>query len=184
LHGYLCNLLTDVTREIENQATKSGFVYKLACKYYDNVISKEIALAGITKDDHILCIGGGICPFTAILFHQKTGARVTVIDKCGHCVKKARKLIDRLGVADGVHVLHKDGRSAGIDFWDYSVVHFALQVFPMEEVYESVAKQVAPGTRLLVRRAKKLCTNCVLSSCPCVMHNARNIGSTAMSVAM
>ncbi|MCL2198499.1 MAG: hypothetical protein FWB80_06220 [Defluviitaleaceae bacterium] len=180
MHGYLCSILTNVTRKIESQAIKTGFVYKLACKYYHSVVRKEIDLANITQDDHILCIGGGVCPFTAILFHQKTGARVTVIDNNEKCVQKARKIIARLGIGDKVHVRHKEGSSKDIMFADYTVVHFALQVFPMEEVFTSVEKRVVPGTRLLVRRPKACC---LLPSCPCVIHKARNIGSTAITVA-
>ena len=179
--------ITNFTHKIESQAVKTGFVYKLACKYYQDVIGKEAALANITRDDHVLCIGGGICPFSAILFHQITGAKVTVIDNNEKCIPKAKKVIDRLGIGSKVRVLHQDGGSTDIDFADYTVIHFALQVFPMDEVFTSVERKVLPGTRLLVRRPKKglgglYCTFscCSLSYAPVAVHRARNIGSTVL----
>jgi protein-L-isoaspartate O-methyltransferase len=158
-------------------AVKAGFVYKLADKYYRNVIKKEIELAGITKKDHILCIGGGICPFSAILFHQITGAKVTVIDNNEKCVPKAKLMINRLGIGEKVRILHQD--ATGTDVNDYTVIHFALQVSPMEKAFATIEKQAVSGTRLLVRRPKKQ-TECLFSHCPCVTHKSRNIGSTVL----
>jgi D-arabinose 1-dehydrogenase-like Zn-dependent alcohol dehydrogenase len=177
--------ITKFTHKIENQAVKTGFVYRLACKYYQSVINKEVELANITKEDHILCIGGGICPFSAILFHQLTGAKVTVIDNNEKCVPKAKKVIERLGIGEKVRVLHQDGNS--IKLTDYTVIHFALQVFPMEQVFLSVTKKARAGTKLLVRRPKKQLsalynklTDGLTDCCCCATHKARNIGSTLL----
>lgn len=179
--------ITGFTYKIENIAAKAGFVYKVAHKYYHNVIQKEAALANITKKDHVLCIGGGICPFSAILFHQITGARVTVIDNNEHCIPKAKQVIDRLGLGEKVRVLHREGGSKDIVYADYSVVHLALQVFPMEQVFCAVEKQISPGTRLLVRQPKKSLRDmysrfrhAVISTY--IQHKFRNIGSTALYI--
>jgi len=89
-------LVTSLTKKIEDWATAAGVTYRLAAEYYRDVIHNEVVLANITNDDHILCIGGGICPFSAILFHQTTGAMVTVIDNDSDCVPKARHVIEQL----------------------------------------------------------------------------------------
>jgi len=181
--------VTKFTHVIEENAVKAGFVYKLASRYYNSVIQKESDLAGITNKDHILCIGGGICPFSAILFHQKTGARVTVIDNNEKCIPKARKVIERLGIGEKVRVLYQDGSSKDIHFADYSVIHFALQVFPMEEVFRSVEQRAVPGTKLLIRRPKKQLNHfyceladCLFPCCPYAVHKSRNIGSTVLYI--
>jgi len=181
--------ITKLTHKIESRAIKAGFIYKVACSYYRNVIKKEAALAGVTENDHILCVGGGICPFSAILFHQTTGAKVTVIDNNEHCVPKARRVIEKLGLEDKVRVFHQDGCSTDIMFADYSVIHLALQVFPMEEVFSCVERQIMPGTRMLVRQPKKYldnmyCKTCnaLFRDCPCAIHKFRNIGSTALYI--
>lgn len=181
--------VTALTYKIENKATKAGLVYKLARKYYLDVVQKEIALANITAKDHILCIGGGMCPFSAVLFHQLTGAKVTVIDNNEDCIQKARQFIADLGLSEQIRVFCQDGDSTDIMFADYSVVHLALQVCPMEQVLVSVERQMAPGTRLLVRRPKNHLhsmyskfTNALFACCPYAVHKSRNIGSTALYI--
>ena len=179
-----------LTRRLEYLAAKSRLFYWIASHYYRNVIQKEIGLASITAHDHILCIGGGICPFSAILFHQISGAKVTVIDNCGECIRPAQQLIGRLGLDGYVNVIRQDGGEINFSLSDFSVVHFALQVFPMESVFPKVRKQVVPGTKLLIRRPKKSFDAlysqlpCSLSAhCRCVTHQrACNIGSTLLYV--
>jgi len=181
--------ITEFTRKIECRAVKSQAVYQLASQYYRNVIQKEIGLAGITENDHILCIGGGICPFSAILFQQATGAKVTVIDNNIACIPQAQQVIERLGLGEHVRVFCQDGGSAELPLSEYSVVHFALQVSPMERVFSQVERRVAHGTRLLVRRPKSRLSGLysrlpgfAMARCPHITHKARNIGSTLLYV--
>jgi len=173
--------LTTFTQKIEDWASRTEIVFKLAEKYYHDVIRKEIILANITAKDHILCIGGGICPFSAILLHKTTGAKVTVIDNNRSCVTKAKQVIARLGLSKHMQVLCQDGRSSDISFCEYTVVHFALQVCPMECVFSNVEEKVAPGTKMLVRRTKgQTETHC---HCPLTLHKtACNIGSTSLYI--
>ena len=182
--------LIGLTRKIEYLAVKSKLAYWAASQYYRNVIQNEIYLANITKNDHVLCIGGGICPFSAILFHEITGARVTVIDNCKKCIEEARQVIDRMGLAEYVNAVWQDGGSIGFSLSDFSVIHFALQVCPMEHVFPQIRKQVTPGTKLLVRRPKK-CLNMIysqlagslLNCCKHIKHQkACNIGSTLLYI--
>ena len=183
-------LMTALTRQIERRASESRAVYWLASQYYNDVVRKEIALGRISESDHVLCIGGGICPFSAILIHRATGARVTVIDSCAACASRARLVVERLGLGGHVRALRQDGGDGGIPFSEYSVVHFALQVSPMKHVFSRVEGQVARGTRLLVRRPKShlsclYCAlpECVTARCPHVAHKkTRNIGSTMLYV--
>jgi len=181
--------ITGITQGIERQAARSRAFYWLASQYYRNVIRREIELAGVTGNDHVLCIGGGVCPFSAILFHQATGAKVTVIDNNGVCVPQARRVIERLGIGAHVRVFCQDGGSAGLSLSEYSVVHFALQVSPMERVFRRVEGRVAQGTRLLVRRPKTRLSGLygrsaglAMACCRYITHKARNIGSTLLYV--
>ena len=184
----MLNWLKNLTYKVENKAVDSTLVYQLTSGYYHDVIQKEITLANITEDDNILCIGGGLCPFSAILFHQLTGAKVTVIDNNLSCVPRAKSVITRLGLNDRVRVLHADGGANNVSFADFTVVHIALQVSPMEQVFSAVESKVKIGTRLLVRRPKKSLKGMynkvarALSPCPYAMHKLRNIGSTALYI--
>jgi len=178
------------TQIIECFASKSKLFFWLASQYYRNVIQKEAVLANITSDDHILCIGGGVCPFSAILFHQMTGAKVTVIDNCNECVMEAQKVINRLGLGEYVHAIWQDGGSIEFSLSDFSVVHFAMQVCRMEYVFPHVRKQAVFGTRLLVRRPKKCfnmlysqLTGAELNCCKHIVHQkACNIGRTLLYI--
>jgi len=178
------------TQKIEDLALETKLLYKLASDYYHDVVKNEVVLANITRHDNILCIGGGICPFSAILFNQVTGAKVTVIDNNSCCAKKAKAFIDRLGLGDSVKVICQDGGSTALPFDEYTVVHFALQVSPIEAVFTHVEKHVTPSTKLLVRRPKvhlkKLYNHLpspLLHNCPVTTHKkARNIGSTLLYI--
>jgi len=186
----MARLMIGLTQRLECLASKSRLVYWLASRYYTDVVKKEIGLAGITESDNILCIGGGVCPFSAILFHQATGARITVIDNDNACVPMARRVIERLGLGARVRVLCQDGGSPGLSLSEYTVVHFALQVSPMERVFSRIEKRVAHGTKLLVRRPasvfRKLYSQLPgfpVALCRHTVHKkARSIGSTMLYV--
>jgi len=178
--------ITNFTQKIEDLALKRKRIYRIARSYYRDVTHRESVLANVTEKDHVLCIGGGVCPFTAILFHEQTGAKVSVIDKCERCVAKARRLINDMGLSESITVLAHDGNCASLPFSKYTVVHFALQVCPMQNVFNNIEKHVAPGTRLLIRSPRRTfgrlysrLPSSLLNSCPVTTHrNARNIGST------
>ncbi|MCL1882884.1 MAG: hypothetical protein FWF81_03925 [Defluviitaleaceae bacterium] len=171
-------IITSVTQKIESLAVKLGFLYHFAEKYYIDMVKKESMLAGIGVNDHILCIGGGCCPFSAILFHRTTNAKVTVIDNNPKCVYMAQELVFRLGLDEKINVLLHNGCPS--DIKKYSVIHLALQVDPIEQVISDVEYRMTPGTKLLIRRPKKhLC--CMYSKF--ITHKFRNVGRTFMYTA-
>jgi len=178
--------ITKCTQLIEHIASKVQLIFHIVARYYHDVINNEISLANIKSSDHILCIGGGFCPFSAILLHMKTMARITVIDNDSKCTKNAIKLIKRLGLEQGIHIVHCDARNEVLTYDDFTVVHFALQTTPIHEVFESVKSRVSVGTKLLIRRPKArigYMYSCLLSSrltdCEYIHHNkACNIGTT------
>ena len=183
----MLGLVTDFTYILENQAAQTGFFYRLASMYYFDVIQREAVLAGITEKDHILCIGGGLCPFSGILFHQITGARVTIIDNNIICIPTAKQVINRLGIGEFVTVFCQDGANAELSLEEYSVIHLALQLSHKGRVFEQAVKNATPGARLLVRRPKAYLKDMygrfeLLNGCPYTAHRARGIGSTALYV--
>jgi len=182
--------ITGFTQKIECWASSSKVVYRLASKYYHDVVQNEVGFANITHNDHILCIGGGICPFSGILLHQITGAKVMVIDNNKKCVTKARQIIQRMGLNEHIQIFCQDGGNLSFPISKYTVIHFALQVCPMDYVFSQVESKVAPGTKLLVRLPKKCFNNMysclskpLLRNCPCIAHKkARNIGRTMLYI--
>jgi len=178
------------TQKIESAAAKIDFLYWLTSQYYKSVVGREIRLAKINSQDRILCIGGGNCPFSAILLHQKTGAKVTVIDNDFSCVRCAQNTVERLGLSENISVLYQDGNCPDFSVSEFSVVHFALQISPAQEVFDNLTRRVSPKTKLLIRRPKNALQNMYCrfakiksENCDCIKHTAAcNIGSTLLYV--
>ncbi len=143
--------ITKITQRIELLATKSKIIFYLVLLYYRLLVKRETALANIGKDDRVLCIGGGMCPYTAILLHRYTNAKVTVVDNDRHCAEKSRCFLRRMGLGD-IHVCHGDG--ACINCTDYTVIHVAMQVSPKDAVVSRIVKEAPNGARVLVRMPK------------------------------
>lgn len=147
--------ITKFTQNIEEYAQKNSLLYKLMIAYYKPLVKCEIRLADIDCKDRILCVGGGSCPITAILLHKYTGANVTVIDHNPCCVKNAKKFLSSKGI-DGIDVLCCEGTKTCCS--NYSVVHLAMQVSPMEETLRKLMKDAKDNARFLVRTPKKIFT--------------------------
>lgn len=115
-------------------------------------MKREANLAEVTEKDNILCIGGGVCPYTSILLNKYTGANVTVIDNDKACVEKSQKFIKKRGLKN-VEILYCDGECVCCK--EFSVIHIALQIFPKDAVINCIMNKAKNGTRVLVRRPKK-----------------------------
>jgi hypothetical protein len=182
--------ITKITREMERFATKANLAYHIGARYYHGIIQREVQLANITASDRVLFIGGGVCPFSAILIHQKTGAAVTVIDKDLCCAKEAQDFVEARELSCAISLLHSDADDENLNFLDYSVICFALQVTPLECVFSHIKSQVPTGTRLLVRRPRKklkraFCdfSNSVLGRSRQIAHSTfSNVGTTYLYV--
>ena len=144
--------ITKLTQLIELLATKSWLAYYSVAAYYRMLVKREASLAGINENDKVLCIGGGICPYTAILLHKYTKAHITVIDNNLECVEKSKKFINRLGL-DKINILFGDGED--ICCHGYTVIHLAMQISPKELVLNEILQKAQPGTRVLIRKPKK-----------------------------
>lgn len=144
--------ITSFTQKIEQIAIKSNLLYGIVSLYYKFLVKREANLAEITENDNILCIGGGVCPYTAILLNKYTNANVTVIDNNKACVEKSQKFIEKLWLKN-VQILYCDGECVCCK--EFSVIHIALQISPKDAVINCVMNKAKNGTRVLVRRPKK-----------------------------
>lgn len=180
--------ISSLTQKIEGIANQSRLFYHLTALYYKNIIKREIGLAEIKPSDNILCIGGGPCPYTAIMLHQQTGATVTVIDNNAECVKKSAALIKRLELEKAIRIVCSEGEA--IDCDGFTVIHLALQVSPKGKVLKSLLNRAGGGVRILVRMPREFLNGlyCDRESCPLpcqryVEHNPfTNVGNTALYV--
>lgn len=180
-------LVTYLTQKIELLASQSKLIYGLTGLYYRSIIMREVRLAEITKNDKILCIGGGPCPYTAIMLHRLTGAHVTVIDNNRFCVNKSLELIEKLNLQDKIQVLCTEGEN--VNCRGFSVIHLAMQISPKEKVLKRLLGEAENGAKILVRMPKPVLKglycgiNCNPLSKGCVAHRLfSNIDSTALFV--
>ncbi|MBN4056506.1 MAG: hypothetical protein COA82_06055 [Alkaliphilus sp.] len=143
-----------LTKELEKSIYKYPSIIKLWKKYYyDKIIEKEIELGEISREDHVLCIGGGAIPFTALDIALKTGASVAIIELDLVAVEKSRQLINRINMSNKIEVIHSSGQE--FDASRYSVVHIASQVCPVDEILHNVWARIACGSKILFRCDKK-----------------------------
>ena len=174
--------IVSFTQMIERIACNSRWLYCLTKKYYEKTVKREVELAEITADDHVLVVGGGPCPHSGILIHELTGARVTIIDNQQNCVDCSIQLIKKLGLQEHIDIKLEDGINTKT--WKYSVVHLALQISPKGEVLKSLDRNARIGTRILVRLPKESLKNLysyiennLFSEMPTALH--KGIGNTS-----
>ncbi len=138
---------------LEKKAVAGSILAALYSRHYNDVVSREIELAGITSTDRVLNIGCGGIPFTAIIINRLTGARVYAVDRDNEAVEVAKRCIKSCGLENGVTAACIDG-TAKIPF-DYDVALVALQAEPKKAIFENLISQGSPGARLIFRRPRK-----------------------------
>lgn len=184
----MSNFIPRTTKLLEKFAAKNVIIYRALSLYYKKLVKKEASLANINSSDNVLCIGGGPCPFSGILLHEYTGAHVTIIDKDESCVHIAKGLVKNLGYTDKITILHSDGND--ISPQDYTIIHMAVQVNPIEQVFSNLKQGCSLGAKILVRLPKEALTNfyslndrdIFMSNNKRTYHRWRNIGSTALFI--
>ncbi|SCZ06885.1 nicotianamine synthase family protein [Alkaliphilus peptidifermentans] len=146
-------LIPTFTSKLEKLCSISPLLIKLVEIYYKDLVKREVDLGQISCDDHVLCIGGGPLPCTALAIANQTGAQVYVIDIDPLSVEIAQKVIKRLNMTQKVKVGLASGQQ--MDVSDFSVVHVALQAYPREDIFKNVWKKAPAGARILMRSPKE-----------------------------
>ncbi len=137
---------------MEKKAAPSSLLTSFYARRYNEVIRKEISLANITSEDHVLNVGCGGIPYTALQIAGITGARVWAIDRDKEAVKTALRYISFMKMEDRVTALNLDGTGHFPFKFDVAIV--ALQSEPKKEILENLIKYAEPGARLVFRRPR------------------------------
>lgn len=140
------------TKIIEKYMGKNPLVQACMLTYYRPIVTKEVALSSTTREEKILCVGGGYFPCTAILFHQLTGAKVTVIDIDPLAVEASTKLVAQLGLSEVVTVSLSDGNQVNVS--EFDVIHIAMQVSPKEDIFNYIRSNMQSHAKILIRTPK------------------------------
>ncbi|MBM7540365.1 hypothetical protein [Amphibacillus cookii] len=140
-----------LTKKIEYLTAKTGIGWFIFKVYYYRKVMREINYASICEKDHVLCVGGGAIPCTAILIAQQTNTKVTVVDHDSLMIRLAQSFVKRLGIEDSIQFIHTNGET--FCYRPYSVIHVARQVEPQEEVIAGISKTACEQTRIIIRTA-------------------------------
>lgn len=108
-----------------------------------------------TKDSHVVFIGSGPLPMTAIDLHLQTGANITCVDSDPEAVRQSRALLRKLNLDRAITVVEGKGEEV-----DYRGVTHAMVAALVPEQPKTVAKVLAdsPNAMIGVRSASGLRT--------------------------
>jgi len=141
-------MIPAITEFTEKALSHVPETYPLMRLYYGSIVEREIQLAGISRHDRVLCVGGGAFPATAMEICRKTGAAVDVLDCDADAVYHARELLRKMGMWQ-IFVHHGCGQT--FDPTPYTVIHVALQVRGRDKILENLKRKAMDDTRVLVR---------------------------------
>ena len=103
---------------------------------------------------HVLVIGGGPVPHTAIRIARETGASVITLDNREKAVKLADRCICKFGIQGNVESVYGDGMTYSLKGID--IIWITLYVQPKSEVVSRVLQDARSGTRIVVMQANSL----------------------------
>jgi hypothetical protein len=107
-------------------------------------------------NDHIVFVGAGPLPLTAIIRHLKTGVRMTCVDNDPVACAQSRKLLQMTGLDQHIDVV--EGNGAEIDYSSYSHVIVAALVPNKSETVGRVRETAEKRVKIGIRSAERLHT--------------------------
>lgn len=143
-------IIAPVVSKFESICSSMPWIVKRYMSFYDKVLDREIALAGISQADTVLNIGCGSIPFSAIYIAEKTGACVYAVDIDQKAAACAERCIAKLVMSGQVFCSHEAGQT--VPCHGITVALTALQASPKRAILEHLMHYTQPGTRILFRR--------------------------------
>jgi precorrin-6B methylase 2 len=133
----------------EKIATKFDIISSNYLKMYQELVVKEIEMVGISQNDHVLIIGCGSLPITAILVASITNAEVTAIDKDNFAVKEANNYIRNHQLDARVKIEHADGEIYPLKKFD--VIYLSYGMKNIENIFKVIIKNTKKNSRIIFR---------------------------------
>jgi hypothetical protein len=116
---------------------------------FEILVRKEIALAAIVPGSHLLMIGSGYFPSTAIELAGQAGCRIDCVDFVAEAVATSRKFIANIGLDDRITIIH--GRGEERDCGQYDAVLVGCLAQPKPKIMANMAVTAAPHCRVVCR---------------------------------
>jgi len=133
----------------EKVATKFDIISSNYLNMYQELVDKELEMVGISQNDHVIIIGCGSLPITAILVATKTNAQVTAIDNDNFAVKEANKYIRKHHLEDKVKIEQADGESYPLKRFD--IVYLSYGMKNKENIFKIITNNTKKNSRIIFR---------------------------------
>jgi len=138
---------------LEVLAVKHTFFHDLLMKWRKPVFLNEIAMAGISRNDTVLLIGCGVFPSETVLIAEVSGAKVVGIDNAKNAVKLAKTYVQQRDLTHLVTIEYGNGTSYPVSTYD--CIFIAINVFPIDNVLQHLAKHMKTNAHLLCKSIYK-----------------------------
>jgi len=135
----------------EKVATKFDFISSNYFRMYQELVDKEIKMAGISQKDKVVVVGCGSLPITAILVALKTNAHVVAIDKDKRAVKEANKYIKNHHLENNIEIEYADGKAYPLKNFD--VIYLTYGLKKKEDIFNFIVKNSKNNSRIIFRTA-------------------------------
>ncbi|KYK19923.1 hypothetical protein AYK24_04770 [Thermoplasmatales archaeon SG8-52-4] len=116
---------------------------------YQEIVDKEIKMAGISSKDQVVVIGCGSLPITAVLVAKISKAHVVAIDNDKRAVNEAAKYIRKQHLENRVDIEYADGKLFQINSFD--VIYLAYGLKKKEEIFDVLIKSSKKNSRIIFR---------------------------------
>lgn len=123
-------------------------------KRFLGLITSEIKLAQIQKEDKLLFIGSGPFPISAILFSKLTGCSIDCYEKNADHARLSSEVISHLGLANKIRIKNRKGEYLINN--NYSIVVIALLAKPKNEIFRKVIEEISLYVKLICRTSAHL----------------------------
>ena len=133
----------------EKVTVKFDLISSSYLNMYQELVDKEIKMAGISSKDQVLVVGGGSLPITAVLIAMKKKSHVVVIDKDKKAVKDAVNYIIAHQLEDKVEIVCADANEYPSNNFDVIFLTYGLK--KKEDIFNSLAKNFKNNSRIIFR---------------------------------
>ncbi|TVR61225.1 MAG: methyltransferase domain-containing protein [Spirochaetaceae bacterium] len=140
--GRTVRLIKPFVAWLERRFANSAWFFRLYSLPYHRLVSRELKLAAVSRIDTVLSVGCGALPFTAVLAHRLSRARVIAVDIDPVAAARAAALIRRLGLSESITVVTGDAATAVLPTATVALV--ALQAAPKDDIWHNLRRSLDP----------------------------------------
>jgi tRNA A58 N-methylase Trm61 len=133
----------------EKVGCKFDIISEIYMRLYQEIVTKEITVAQISAQDHVLVIGSGSLPATPTLIVRKTHARTISIDKDCKAVKEATQYVKDHHLDDLLSIQYADGLTYPLE--QFSIILVLYGVKKPAEMLRHLANSIDQNTKVLYR---------------------------------